>query len=161
MSFRVSKLLVVAAVGFYLLMVAFNNIADPAPNLEFVSHIMSMDDVFPENQERWRGFPQNGMHWLFFIIIVITELAAAVFCFWGAYVMWNSRQQSAEVFAQAKRKAVLGLTIAFLLWFFAFITVGGEWFFMWQAGNWNGIPTAFRNAAITLPALLYLHLGDD
>lgn len=161
MSFRVSKLLFVLAVGCYMLIVAFNNIIDPTPNLTYVSQIVSMSEVFEGNREIWRGSDQAVIHWFFFIAIVIFELIAAVFCFLGAFAMWRARQQSPAVFSRAKGRAVLGLTIGFLMWFFAFITIGGEWFFMWQAGDWNGIPAAFRNATITALALLYLHQQDE
>jgi predicted small integral membrane protein len=31
-----------------------------------------------------------------------------------------------------------------LLWFTAFVTMGGEWFLMWQSKTWNGEEAAFR-----------------
>jgi len=31
-----------------------------------------------------------------------------------------------------------------LMWLVAFLTVGGEWFLMWQSRQWNGQDTAFR-----------------
>jgi hypothetical protein len=35
-----------------------------------------------------------------------------------------------------------------VLWFSGFITVGGEWFLMWQSEIWNGQEAAFRLVVI-------------
>ena len=37
------------------------------------------------------------------------------------------------------------LTLSLLMWLVAFISVGGEWFLMWQSQVWNGEETAFRD----------------
>jgi predicted small integral membrane protein len=34
--------------------------------------------------------------------------------------------------------------LAFLVWFFGFMVVAGEWFAMWQSATWNGQEAAFR-----------------
>jgi predicted small integral membrane protein len=31
-----------------------------------------------------------------------------------------------------------------LLWLGAFLTIGGEWFLMWQSQTWNGQDAAFK-----------------
>jgi predicted small integral membrane protein len=43
-----------------------------------------------------------------------------------------------------------------LMWMFAFLTVGAEWFLMWQSHEWNGQEAAFRMFAITGIVLLLL-----
>jgi len=30
------------------------------------------------------------------------------------------------------------------MWFVAFLSIGGEWFLMWQSHTWNGQDGAFR-----------------
>ena len=56
------------------------------------------------------------------------------------------RQFSAPVaaFERAKRVAISALGLALLMWLVAFLSVGGEWFLMWQSKTWNGEPAAFR-----------------
>jgi predicted small integral membrane protein len=39
-----------------------------------------------------------------------------------------------------------------------FITIGGEWFAMWQSKTWNGLDPAFRNATIAAFGLVLVHL---
>jgi predicted small integral membrane protein len=47
-----------------------------------------------------------------------------------------------------------------LQWFIAFITVGGEWFTMWQSQIWNGQDAAFRMFACIGIVLIFLYLPE-
>ena len=66
----------------------------------------------------------------------------------------------AEQFNPAKEIAVAGLTWGIILWFTGFITIGGEWFLMWQSDVWDGRQSAFRLVVIFGVALLYLDRPD-
>lgn len=67
---------------------------------------------------------------------------------------------SASAFHQAKRVAILGLTLSLLMWLIAFLAVGGEWFLMWQSKNWNGQDAAFRMFAVIGIVLVILMQAD-
>jgi predicted small integral membrane protein len=43
-----------------------------------------------------------------------------------------------------------------LMWLVGFLSVGGEWFLMWQSRTWNGQDTAFRMFAVEGLVLLIL-----
>jgi predicted small integral membrane protein len=62
--------------------------------------------------------------------------------------------------ASAARVAIIGLTAALLQWLVAFLSVGGEWFLMWQSKNWNGQDAAFRMFAVIGIVLLFLVQSD-
>jgi len=55
---------------------------------------------------------------------------------------------------------IAALTLACLLWFVAFLTVGGEWFLMWQSRTWNSQDAAFRMFASLGIILDYLSLPE-
>jgi predicted small integral membrane protein len=55
---------------------------------------------------------------------------------------------------------IAALTLGCLLWFVAFLTVGGEWFLMWQSRTWNGEEAAFRMFASQGIVLVYLSLAE-
>jgi predicted small integral membrane protein len=55
---------------------------------------------------------------------------------------------------------IAALTLGCLLWFVAFLTVGGEWFLMWQSRTWNGQDAAFRMFASIGIILVYLSLPE-
>ena len=41
------------------------------------------------------------------------------------------------------------------------MTIGGEWFGMWQSAQWNGVPSAFRFVMVIAAVLIFLCLRDD
>ena len=59
-----------------------------------------------------------------------------------------------------KRVAIIGLTVGLLQWLVAFLSVGGEWFLMWQSKNWNGQDAAFRMFTVVGIVLLFLAQQD-
>ncbi|WP_279612769.1 DUF2165 family protein [Burkholderia seminalis] len=63
--------------------------------------------------------------------------------------------------ARPRNTAIAGLTLGFLTWQVAFMSVGGKWFGMGMSKQWNGVPDAFR-FFITLPlVLVYLTMNND
>ena len=50
----------------------------------------------------------------------------------------------------------MALTLSMLMWLVAFLSVGGEWFLMWQSHTWNGQEAAFRMFAVVGLVLLIL-----
>jgi len=56
--------------------------------------------------------------------------------------------------------AVAGLTLGFLLWQLGFMTIGGEWFGMWQSKSWDGVPSAFRFVMVIMAVLIFVVLPD-
>ncbi len=169
MAVRLCKIALVAAVGFFLLIVVLNNaVFDYPSNYGFVQHVLGMDTLFSGEAQAWRAFrdPVAGSHsyWLhhaFYWSIIAWEAAAGALCFVGAGKLWAARQADAAAFNRAKAFATAGLTVSLLQWFTAFITVGGEWFLMWQSKSWNGQDAAFRMFACLGLILVFLHQRDD
>ena len=50
--------------------------------------------------------------------------------------------------------------MGFLVWFFGFMVVGGEWFAMWQSPQWNGQQPAFRFYMTLLAVLIFVNQPD-
>jgi predicted small integral membrane protein len=70
--------------------------------------------------------------------------------------MLKSLKTDSRVFRQAKHIAIAGLTLNLLMWLVAFLSVGGEWFLMWQSKTWNGQNAAFRMFTVVGIVLLLL-----
>ena len=70
------------------------------------------------------------------------------------------RKASARDFNDAKKFAVIAATMGFLIWYFGFMVVGGEWFAMWQSPTWNGQEAAFRFYVAIIGVLIYLNQPD-
>jgi predicted small integral membrane protein len=62
----------------------------------------------------------------------------------GAVALWRVRLAPAGTFNHAMGYAIAAPTLAFLICFFGFMVVGGEWFAMWESQTWNGQEAAFR-----------------
>jgi predicted small integral membrane protein len=158
-SIRFSKVVLVWAVAFFASLVAFNNLTDYQSNFMFVSHVLQMDTTFPENRGMWRAIDATFLHHAFYWLLILTELAVALLCWLGGMRLWRACP-NVDRFRQAKGIAVAGLTLGIVLWFTGFLTIGGEWFLMWQSETWNGQQSAFRLAAIFGLVLLYLVQPD-
>lgn len=115
------------AVSFYLLLVCFNNLADYGANFSFVSNVASMSDTFSGNQD-WRAAKSPFVHHLLYLVIIGWELAAAIFCFTGAYRMIRNYSEDSTLFKSSKHLTGIGLGLGVLLWVVVFMTIGSEWF---------------------------------
>lgn len=161
MILRISKTMMVAAIGLFSFLVAFGNITDYNSNFAFVHHVFLMDTIFPDASIKYRAIEATWVHHLGYIGIIFLESLTSLLCIAGAWKLWRNRQQTARDFNRSKGLAILGLTLGFLTWQVAFMSVGGEWFGMWMSSQWNGVPDAFRFFITILGVLIYLVLKDD
>jgi predicted small integral membrane protein len=144
MTLRVAKLALVFAVALYYTLLVFNNTTDFNSNYQFVRHVLMMDSTFPGNYGMWRALIQPAWHLAFYIAIIVWEFVTMILCWWGGWRMTRALRGTAAAFGDAKHISIIGLTLALLLWLVAFLTIGGEWFLMWQSKVWDGREVAVR-----------------
>jgi predicted small integral membrane protein len=145
---RTAKIMLLAAIAFNYTLVVFNNLTDFNSNYQFVCHVLSMDSTFPSNQGMWRALTQPALQLVFYLGIIAWESLTCLLLWWGVWSLVRVIKQPAHLFNAAKRVPVIGLTLSLLMWLVAFLSVGAEWFLMWQSHTWNGQEAAFRNFAI-------------
>jgi len=156
MTLRISKILLVFAVAIYYSLVVFNNITDYGSNYQFVRHVMMMDSTFPGNRGMWRAVNSPAWHTAFYVSIIAWEVVTALLCWWGGLRLAGTVRGTAPAFNRAKGLAITALTLALLMWLVAFISVGGEWFLMWQSKAWNGEGTPFGMFGVIGIVLLFV-----
>jgi predicted small integral membrane protein len=156
MTLRISKILLVFAVAIYYSFVVFNNITDYGSNYQFVRHVMMMDSTFPGNRGMWRAVNSPAWHTAFYVAIIAWEIVTALLCWWGGLRLAGTVRGTAPAFNRAKGVTIAALTLALLMWLVAFISVGGEWFLMWQSKAWNGEGTPFRMFTVIGIVLLFV-----
>ena len=161
MLIRLSKSVMVLAMAFFATLVAFGNITDYATNFAFVHHVFLMDTTFPGNGIMYRAIEQEWVHHAGYICIIALETLTAVLCWVGGFKLLQARSAAPKVFRTAKSWAIAGLTLGFLTWQVAFMSIGGEWFGMWMSKQWNGVPSAFRFFITFLAVLIYLTMDND
>ena len=158
---RLAKIALIAAIAAAATLVAFDNITDYGTNFAFVWHVLSMDTIFPTSATRYRALTSPLLHHAAYALIIAAEALTAALCWIGAVALLRARRASAAAFNRAKAFAVAGLTLGFLVWQFGFMTIGGEWFGMWQSPHWNGVPSAFRFAMVVIAVLIFVALPDQ
>lgn len=156
MILRLSKIALVGAVAFILSLICFNNLTDYNSNYNFVIHVLAMDTTFPGNKLMYRAITSPVVHQVFYASIIAWEGISAAILWVSVMRMLQSVKRTAKEFASKKSLAAGGLVFSLLLWFVAFITVGGEWFLMWQSHVWNGQEAAFRMFACLGVVLIFL-----
>jgi len=161
MMLRTAKLLLVLAVAFYYSLVVFNNVTDYNSNYQFVRHILMMDSTPPGNQVMWRALNSPAWHTVFYLSIITWEATTMVLSWWGGIRLARTLRGSAVAFNQAKTVAIAALTLSLMMWLVAFLTVGGEWFLMWQSKMWNGQDAAFRMFTVIGIVLLLVALPES
>jgi predicted small integral membrane protein len=156
---RIARIAVVFAMGVIMLLVAIGNIFDYGANFDVVQHVLSMDTV-PDTPLKWRAVTSPWLHQLFYLFIILAELSTGVLSLYGGVSLWRARAGDARAFNAAKRVAIGGLALGFLLYAFGFMGVGGEWFLMWRSGPYNLEDAAFRFVGLLGLALVFLSQRD-
>src|SRR5262249_11434966 len=158
---RAAKIAMVAAIAAFATLVAFGNITDYGTNFVFVEHVLSMDSVFPNSTITYRAITSPALHHVAYAIIIAAEALTAVLCWIGAFALLRQLRAPVRAFNRAKAWSIAGLTLGFLVWQLGFMTIGGEWFGMWQSAKWNGVPSAFRFAMVIIAVLIFVAIRDE
>ena len=160
MIVRWSKVAMAFALATFALVVTFDNLIDYGSNFAFVQHVLSMDTTFPGNSLMGRAITLPLAWHAAYVAIIAAEGFTACLLVLGAIELWMARHQSAAAFQRAKRFVIAGCAVGFLVWFFGFMVVGGEWFAMWQSKTWNGQEGAFRFYMALLGVLVFVNQPD-
>jgi predicted small integral membrane protein len=161
MHLRLCKIVVTSLSFVFLLVVVFNNLTDPNSNYQFVRHVLGMDTTFPGNAALYRAVHAPILHKAFYASIIGWEALCCGLIGVGTLRLWGARGAPAAEWNRAKGLASMGLTAGLVQWYFAFITVGGEWFLMWQSRVWNGQEAAMRMFVFMGISLLFLNQPED
>ena len=157
---RLAKCVMAAALAFFALLVTFNNLTDYGSNFAFVQHVLSMDTTFPDNTLRYRAVTAPWLWHTAYALVILGEGLTGLALAAGAVAMARKLRGRAIAFARAKRFFVVGATMGFMVWFFGFMVVGGEWFAMWQSDTWNGQDAAFQFYLTLMAVLVFVSLED-
>ena len=156
---RLSRLALVAAVALFFTLVALGNITDYGANWQFVVHVLAMDTTFKDPELMGRAVADPALQRLAYDGIIAWQVLTAALLWAGCLRLALALRTPAAVFQAARGLAVLGLTSGFLLYGVGFLTIGGEWFAMWQSSQWNG--QAHAAIFLLFIGLTLLHLCGE
>jgi predicted small integral membrane protein len=161
MMLRTAKLLLVFAVALLYSLVVLNNTTDYNSNYQFIRHVLMMDSTFPDNRGMWRALNSPVWHTAFYLMIIAWEAVTMILAWWGGLRLARARREPAATFNRAKSMAIAALSLSLLMWLVAYLSVGGEWFLMWQSKTWNGQDAAFRMFLVVGIVLLLVAQPDS
>jgi predicted small integral membrane protein len=122
--------------------------------------VMSMDTTFPGNALMYRAITTPALWHLAYAIIIAAEATAGLLYLVGAVQLFRARHASGAAFNRAKSGVIAASLLGFLIFFFIFMVIGGEWFAMWQSKDWNAQDAAFRFYMAVLGVLIFVSLPD-
>ncbi|GLY51900.1 DUF2165 domain-containing protein [Lentzea sp. NBRC 102530] len=153
-SLRAVVAVTVGFIALNMILVVLGNVTDYGTNEAFVQHVLAMDTTFGEGL-KWRAITSPVVVTIVYVAIIGWEAIAAVLLTAGTIAYLRDKEESARRFASA------GLMMVVALFLGGFITIGGEWFAMWQSKDWNGITAALRMVTIAGFALVLVHLRRE
>lgn len=159
MAIKHSKIALMAAISLFSVLVVSNNLLTYDTNYRFVSHVLTMDTVFPANRTSDRVINTAAVHHTIYRLIIAAELLMALLCITATGKMICHRKRPKR-FSAGKNWAIYGLTLGVVLWFSGFMSIGGEWFMMWQSKMWNGQQAAFRLTTVLLLTLIFISMPE-
>jgi predicted small integral membrane protein len=119
-----------------------------------------MDSTFPNNRGIWRALNAPAWHTAFYLAIIVWEAVTTFLCWRGGVRLTRALRAPSANFHRAKNVSIAALTLSLLMWLAAFLSVGAEWFLMWQSKMWNGQEAAFRMFTVVALVLLLLAQPD-
>ena len=161
MQARLAKIVMVASLAAFVLLVAYGNLTDYGSNFEFVRHVLSMDSIFPGSTLKYRAVTTPILWHLAYCTIIAGQLLTGFAFAAGAVEMAYNLRGDASRFQRSKRFVYIGGALGFLIWFFGFMVVGGEWFAMWQSKEWNGQEAALRIYMAIVGVLVFVAQPND
>jgi predicted small integral membrane protein len=157
---RIVKIVMVLCLALFALLVAFDNLTDYGTNYALVRHVLSMDTTFPGNALVYRRITSPALWNAGYALIIAGEGLTGLALGLATVSLGCHLRAPGSRFDRAKRFVSAGAGIGFLVWFFGFMVVGGEWFQMWQSPIWNGQQAAFRFYLTILAVLIFVNQPD-
>lgn len=153
---RYSKVILMAYISFFGLLVMYSNFTDYATNYEYVGHVLSMDTTRENLNLSYRAITSPMLHHRIYWIIITLEVIYTAFCLLGTYHLYRNIHASSEDFHEAKKFAIIGLLVAMLVYYVCLQVIGVEWFNMDESQTWNAKDWARHIVDFILPLLIYV-----
>lgn len=157
-TIRTSKIILMAYMSFFGLLVMYSNFTDYATNYEYVSHVLSMDTTKNNENTSYRAITSPMLHHRIYWLIITLEVTYTVYCLVGTYHLYRKLHASAKEFHEAKKFSVIGLMIGLFIYYICLQVIGVEWFNMDRSQTWNAKDWARHIVDFMLPLLIYVAL---
>jgi predicted small integral membrane protein len=155
---RIVSALMILTVALFFMITVFNNITDYDNTFLFVQHTLSMDTTKLNPNFMWRAIENPTVQHLGFVSIIGFQSAVAILCCWS---LINIIVRPSMSLSAATQPAILGITLAFVLYALGFIIVAGQWFMMRESATWNVGPSVHIFITFIVSALIVIKLFEQ
>jgi predicted small integral membrane protein len=105
----------------------------------------------------WRAITDHNLVMSAYVAIILWESLTAIVLA-AACVVWIRVRIGGRGSEVGRQLSNCGWLMQIMLFGGGFITIGGEWFEMWQSSKWNGLQPALQNFIIASVGLILVHL---
>ncbi len=142
---RIAKIALMLSVCAWGLIAALHNFLNWGETVDAVAGAAAMV-LIDGGAQSWQATSNPIVVWAGVLFIVLSKLATAGLCGYGAWQMWQVRNADAVSFDASKSAGLTGCAIAVLMLFGGFIVLGESWYEMWRAEAYLGpvLGGAFR-----------------
>jgi predicted small integral membrane protein len=158
---RIVKIVMFGSLALFAGLVTFDNLIDYETNYDFVRHVLSMDTTPPGNALMGRSIASPSLWRAAYALIIAGEGVTALGFAGAAALLLRRVRSQGPSFNRAKGLTAVAAGLGFVVWFFGFMVIGGEWFQMWQSPLWNGQEAAFRIYVTILGVLIFVMQKDE
>ncbi|WP_064119431.1 DUF2165 family protein [Pseudomonas fluorescens] len=155
---RYSKVILMAYISFFGLLVMIHNFTDYESNYTYVAHILSMDTTTANQNILYRAIESPLLHHRIYWFIITMEVIYTVLCMMGTYQLYRKVHASADDFHEAKKLSIMGILVAIFIYYVCLQTVGVEWFDMDTSQTWNAKDWARHIVDFIFPVMIYMTL---
>lgn len=145
---RLLKVGLILFVGLMGALAFVTNVTNPSQAFGAVAMALGMESTFGWDGLTWRAIDTPALVWIAFGLIIFAEGLVGLLGLLGAWTLFSARENPADRFHEAKRPGLAGCAVGMLLWYGGFVVIGGEWFALWQTGDFNPVPNAFQFATM-------------
>jgi predicted small integral membrane protein len=155
---RYSKVILMAYISFFGLLVMIHNFTDYESNYTYVAHILSMDTTNASENIMYRAIDSPMIHHRIYWFIITMEVTYTVLCLIGTYQLYRYIDASPAAFHEAKKFSIMGILVAIFIYYVCLQTVGVEWFDMDTSQSWNAKDWARHIVDFIFPVMIYITL---
>lgn len=155
---RYSKIILMAYISFFGMLVMIHNFTDYDSNYTYVAHILSMDTTIANENILYRAIDSPYLHHRIYWFIITMEVTYTLLCLIGTYHLYSKVNASAEEFHEAKKYSIMGILVAIFIYYVCLQTVGVEWFDMDTSQSWNAKDWARHIVDFIFPVMIYITL---
>lgn len=110
---RITKIVMVASLALFALLVTFDNLTDYDTNYAFVRHVLSMETTFPGNALLYRRITSPALWQVGYALIIVGEgLSGIALAVATISLAWRLRSDGVH-FNHAKRFVIIGAALGF------------------------------------------------